>query len=145
MNIEKHSEKWRDFEREIEGKAGTGGGGAGTSGGDSDEELVMVQTQAQLAGFKNQRCPMTSVEITELEEPVKDKMGYIYEKKAILKYLQGGRYNTGNGVRRCPVGGTQHTLCAQDLQLAMMQIRAYKRRARLTQSQAQNEGDVLDL
>ena len=46
-----------------------------------------------------------SVQVLELEEPVEDEMGYVYEKAAILAYIIRITRRPGEPVP-CPVAGT---------------------------------------
>ena len=140
IDVERHSEKWRDFEREIEGKSGAADAAAGEV---EDEDIAVVGlTQAQQAGIRNQRCPISGKDIGDLDDPVRDSKGYIYERIAIEGYLSQGR---GRHIsKRCPVAGANHMVAVADLQSAQMQVRAVRRRERLTQNQNEND-EVMDL
>ena len=140
IDVERHSEKWRDFEREIEGKSGAANAAAGEV---EDEDIAVVGlTQAQQAGIRNQRCPISGKDIGDLDDPVRDSKGYIYERIAIEGYLSQGR---GRHIsKRCPVAGANHMVAVADLQSAQMQVRAVRRRERLTQNQNEND-EVMDL
>jgi len=143
INIERHSDKWSEFVRKIEGKEVSG-----VQPEDEEEDIICVEpTQAQKAGLKNQRCPITAVDVTELVDPVSDTKGYIYERKALLQYLQ----RSGRPCPRvCPIAGSQHIVAPDELQSAELQIRKLKRLKKTfgeTQTQAggtQNDR-VLDL
>lgn len=111
IDVERHSEKWRDFEREIEGKSGAANAAAGEV---EDEDIAVVGlTQAQQAGIRNQRCPISGKDIGDLDDPVRDSKGYIYERIAIEGYLSQGR---GRHIsKRCPVAGANHMVAVADL------------------------------
>ena len=132
-NLEQHSDKWKAFEEEIEGKY--------QAANEEDEDLMFVPTQQQGLA-PNRHCPITGTPILELREPVKDSKGYIYEKEAIAAILRSGRDTYRQ--KKCPVAGAQHMIRWEDLRSAEAQVRLYKRQ----QSRNQNldeEDNILDL
>ena len=85
---------------------------------------------------------MAGRDLGDLDDPVRDSKGYIYERIAIEGYLSQGR---GRHIsKRCPVAGANHMVAVADLQSAQMQVRAVRRRERLTQNQNEND-EVMDL
>ena len=88
-------------------------------------------------------------QIMELEEPVEDERGYVYEKAAILDHIrQQERRSPGQCV--CPVSGTTHIITAAGLRPARAVKQAQRRRrlGRQPQQAGQSRrrsGDVLDL
>jgi hypothetical protein len=89
-------------------------------GDDDDDDLII--TQAGNAGgfllggvsFPNEKCPMSGKRLEEVDEPVVDEKGYVYERAAIEAHVakygkpEGGRGGTGEKAVECPVAGTSH-------------------------------------
>ena len=80
----------------------------------------------------------------ELEDPVEDERGYVYEKAAILDHIR--LKQPGQCV--CPVSGTMHVITAEGLRparaLKQAQRRARQGRLRPGRNRSRS-GDVLDL
>ncbi|KAG1678265.1 hypothetical protein FOA52_013886 [Chlamydomonas sp. UWO 241] len=94
--------------------------GLAVSAGDDD---VIDESRAEVA---NNQCPLSLKSVFKLDEAVTDRMGIIYEKKAVVDYLrQHGR--NGQPVV-CPVAGASHTLTVGSLKPAMQLERAKRRR-----------------
>jgi hypothetical protein len=77
-------------------------------------------------------------QIYNLDHPVRDQLGYVYERSAILMMI-------GNAARvPCPVLGTMHTVSVADLKDAT-EIRLKKRLQRLKRNtQAQTQAELID-
>uniref|UniRef100_A0A7S3QT71 SP-RING-type domain-containing protein n=1 Tax=Dunaliella tertiolecta TaxID=3047 RepID=A0A7S3QT71_DUNTE len=122
---------------------GTQGPGAG-GGGEDDDDIVMGGGNQELL---NNRCPITQKSVFELEQPVEDQYGYIYEHQAI-------RATLANHAQRgqpcsCPIAGTAHRITVADLRPSE-RIKRARRRAMLQRgTQAgntqQQENDVYDV
>jgi len=90
--------------------------------GDDDDDDDLIITQAGNAGgfllggvsFPNEKCPMSGKRLEEVDEPVVDEKGYVYERAAIEAHVakygkpEGGRGGTGEKAVECPVAGTSH-------------------------------------
>ena len=88
----------------------------------------------------------------ELEEPVVDARGFVYEKAAAVQYVQTvARTRPGRGVP-CPQAGTSHTLRVEDLRPAEKVLAARRRaerrggtQAAVAAAAAAGASDVLDV
>lgn len=72
--------------------------------------------------------PPSRPQLLQIDDPVVDRMGYVYEKASILGHIaaQGGRARRV----RAPVAGTAHAVVADDLRPAAAVVRAKKAAAR---------------
>lgn len=123
----------REFEQKVEeGKRKAPG-----AGGDEDEDIVMTGAQATT----NSRCPITSKPIADIEEPVQDQKGYVYERRAIEQYIRSKR---GAPVP-CPQSGTSHALTLADLKPAKAVVRMRKRAKLMENRTAAGVDDAADL
>lgn len=57
----------------------------------------------------------------DLEDPVEDANGFVYEKKPLMRYLRGGS-------RESPFAETNHVVHARDIKPAAHILAAKKRR-----------------
>ena len=139
FNHKRHA-KWIEFC----GTIGDVTAGAGADAEDADADLVCMATQQQNLAV-NKRCPLTGKSIMELDDPVRDKRGYVYEKAPLLEYIKRkGQYN--NGRAACPVAGAEHMLEKKDITSAHMLIAAIKRSERANRNaEAGAADDVQDL
>ena len=80
----------------------------GVDGDDLDADLVLDEEDGT-AGARNAKCPLTAKRIEAIDEPVEDKMGFIYEKDAIMRYI-GSKKSVD-----CPEAGTRHKVSKADL------------------------------
>ena len=76
-----------------------------------------------------------AAQILELESPVEDQQGYVYEQAAILEYIRREEAKPaprGHTVHpcACPVAGTTHVLTAHGMRPARAVKREMERRAR---------------
>jgi len=65
----------------------------------------------------------------DLQEPVQDKLGFVYEKSAIVEYIN----KRSQGNRRpcpCPVAGTSHTVTVAELRVCAGVVAEKKKAAR---------------
>lgn len=85
------------------------------------------------AEFRNRRCVLTQKDIFDLDEPVEDANGWIWEKRAIVEHIrthQGRAKNPANQV---------HTITEAELKHSRRVVREAQKRKRLaakTQIQA---------
>ena len=94
-------------------------------GDDEDEDLIITQAGAGgvlLDGisFPNEMCPMSGKKLVDIDEPVEDEKGYVYERAAIEDYIRRngkpeGRGGAGEKVMSCPVAGTSHQVAVSKL------------------------------
>ena len=77
---------------------------------DVEDEDVMLTGQPQAT--VNARCPITSMLIADIEEPVQDQKGYVYDKMAIEQYIR-----KKGGSCPCPQSGTSHAVSYTHLTL----------------------------
>jgi len=84
------------------------------------------------------------LQIMELEDPVEDERGYVYEKAAVQDYIR----QKPPGHCQCPVSGTVHLITIEGLRPARVLKQAQRRARQGKQRPDQNRrrsGDVLDL
>lgn len=93
-----------------------------------DEDVILTSQALQT----NSRCPMSAKPVDQLEEPVMDQKGYVYEKKLIEQFIRakGGRVP-------CPQAGAGHVITLNDLKPARHIERARKRAKYTGQSSTQ--------
>ena len=106
-----------------------------------DDEIAIAGNSTQQVS-RNERCPITGKPVMELEEPVVDKMNFVYEKTAILQMIKNKRFI------KCPVAGTMHDVTAAELKPASRLIAEKKKLARHGGKNAKKqvpEGEVLEL
>lgn len=102
----------------------------GTEELDPDAELMVVGAGADGAnGVKNAKCPLCLRKVEDLDEPVEDLKGFVYEQAAILEYI--GRKPSVP----CPVAGTSHAVKKADLKPSRAAIRLKARRGRFASEQ----------
>lgn len=88
--------------------------------GDDDDDVIMDTN-----GYaENARCPYTGKPVEELDDPVEDQQGYVYERSAIL----GDILRTREGVIDAPVAGARHKIRHTDLKKAERLLRYKKAR-----------------
>ena len=76
----------------------------------------------------------------ELDEPVEDRRGFVYEKADILRFI--GR----QGTIQCPVSGTNHSVSADQLQPARAVLKMQKLAQREGAAHGNKRGiNVLDV
>lgn len=102
---------------------------------DPDDDLQL----ASGAQFKNMRCNVTTKSIFELDDPVEDAQGYIYEKAAIMQLItqHGGRVQ--NPAKR----DANLFVTAAELVPCRRVQREAQRRRKEQQSQADNAEEIL--
>jgi hypothetical protein len=98
---------------------------AAVRGGDvalgDDEDLMVVGGGAN--GFlRNAKCPLSLKNLEDLNEPLEDSKGYVYEAAAIIDYI--GRKTSV----QCPVAGTTHTVKRAELKPSRHVMRLKARR-----------------
>jgi hypothetical protein len=54
--------------------------------GEEEEEVAMVGST--LGEYRNNKCPLSGIDIIDLEDPVWDQMKVIYERSAIENYIK---------------------------------------------------------
>jgi hypothetical protein len=105
-------------------------------------------------GARNARCPITSRPITELEDPVADALGFVYERAAVEDYIARrlaapprapGRARGPAGTVPCPVANTMHAVSAAELKSARALVAAARRAAAGAGSRRELETEVLDV
>ncbi len=72
------------------------------------------------------------MQVAELDEPVEDQKGFIYEKKAIIQALQQAQRNDRFNWVECPLPGVNHAVMLEHLKPVnkrRLQLLAQRRRA----------------
>lgn len=76
----------------------------------------------------------------ELDEPVEDLKGFVYERADIVRFMKQQQSIL------CPVSGTNHSVSVGDLRPARAIMRAQSRAQRNPRAQAHRSGeDVIDV
>lgn len=115
------------------------------TGGDDSEEEVVVQVNADDVA-PNRNCPCSLKPVLELEDPVEDDQGIVYDRQSIESYIRSqARASQRNNVR-CPLAGSTHTLSLDSLRTAQKVLRAQKRhrRRQANRTEAEFEDDTFD-
>lgn len=113
---------------------------------DEDEDLVVTQAGGA-GGYQppTMKCPITGKAVEEIEDPVEDEKGYIYENAAIEQYILA---HTGHGrgdSYDCPQSGTTHKISIASLKPAKKFMRWKKVKARLAARRRTSEGGDSDV
>eukprot|EP00740_Mantoniella_antarctica_P018412 CAMPEP_0198692904 /NCGR_PEP_ID=MMETSP1468-20131203/238122_1 /TAXON_ID=1461545 /ORGANISM="Mantoniella sp, Strain CCMP1436" /LENGTH=237 /DNA_ID=CAMNT_0044447165 /DNA_START=32 /DNA_END=742 /DNA_ORIENTATION=+ len=114
------------FAAEFEKKVADGKRKAPGAAAEEQDEDIMLTSQA--GHTTNLKCPITAKAIDEIEEPVVDQKGYVYDKKAITQYI-----NQKGGKAPCPQSGTSHVISIKDLKPARS-VLTQRKRAKLVQT-----------
>ena len=86
-----------------------------------------------------------ALQVLELDEPVEDRRGFVYEKADIERYIQQHERRQG-GPCPCPVSGTSHSVALADLRVARAVLRAKQRAQRQGAGRGgRSAADVLDV
>lgn len=112
---------------------------------DEDEDLVVTQAGGAL-GYQppNSKCPISGKAVEEIEHPVEDEKGYLYERDVIEQFI---RANTGRGrgdACDCPQSGTSHKISIASLKPAKQFTRWKKVKAQLAARRRASEGGLDD-
>ncbi|GIL43654.1 hypothetical protein Vafri_1332 [Volvox africanus] len=114
-------QRLRDFQEVV---AGAGGHAFVDEDNLGDEDLLIEDNRS----WVNAKCPLSMKEVLDLENPVKDCLGYVYERSSIMEYLHA--HPRG---RKHPCAGVNQDIKETDLKPAEDVLRA-KRRQRLQQA-----------
>ena len=76
----------------------------------------------------NTKCPLTGIELKDLQEPVEDAVGIVYEKAQVLTFL--GR----EGRKKCPEALRNHVVTKEELKVSekVMRMKRIGHRTRET-------------
>jgi hypothetical protein len=89
------------------------------------------------------------VQLLDLEEPVVDAIGFVYEKAAVEHYLRGKGVTQPHQRAPCPMAGTSQTISLGELRSAKAVLAAKRRaaagRGRRAPTQRQETAEVVDL
>lgn len=96
-----------------------------------DDDIAIENTGPELA--KNVKCPITMKALLDLDDPVMDDVGFVYERTAILSMLRNGRHSS----MKCPVAGTVHTISEKELRPATAVLMEKRRVARFGKRRTQ--------
>jgi hypothetical protein len=102
-----------------------------------DDDIAIENSGPELA--KNVKCPITMKALLDLDDPVVDKVGFVYERAAILSMLRNARHSS----MKCPVAGTVHTIDEKELRPATAVLMEKRRVARFGKRRAHigDDGD----
>ncbi|KIZ00968.1 hypothetical protein MNEG_6995 [Monoraphidium neglectum] len=113
----KRSQAMRDFD-EAAGTEANGGGGGGDDE-DDDEDVVDVG-----GGALNATCPISGRNIYDLEDPVEDQVGYVYERSAIEQHIR----IHAHGCCDAPFPGVSHRITIAGLKKSTKVLNQQRRR-----------------
>lgn len=102
----------------------------------SDDEICIG---GERGAAPNAFCPLSGKPLMEIEEPVEDQKGYVYEKHDVVYYI-----NSNGGSVKCPSSATQHMITIPELKRAHKLIRQQKHQ-RIHGTQRQSQDDVVDV
>ena len=114
---------------DFDQKVGDARGRAPGASADGEDQDVMLTSQARFT--VNARCPITSKLIEDIEQPVQDQKGYVYDKQSIEQYIR-----KKNGSCPCPQSGTSHVITLNDLRPAR-NVERMRKRQKLMMTQEQ--------
>ncbi len=123
---------------EFDSQAGQAAGEAADEQID-DEIAIAGESTRQVA--RNITCPITMRPVMDLQEPVEDKMTFVYERWAIEEMLN----KKGGGPIHCPVAGTTHTVCLTDLKPARALLAEKRRGGGRKKRAAEDDADLVEL
>ncbi|KAG2431366.1 hypothetical protein HYH02_013355 [Chlamydomonas schloesseri] len=119
------------------GAAAGGGSGAAADEDDADEDVVEAGGAGGRRGWQNDKCPLSLKNVLDLEVPVQDPVGYVYDKAAVLEWLRRTRGRAGPGgaaqTQAHPVAGCSHFLHESQL-LPARAVEREQRRRRLREA-----------
>eukprot|EP01024_Parvocaulis_polyphysoides_P048583 TRINITY_DN4639_c2_g5_i1.p1 TRINITY_DN4639_c2_g5~~TRINITY_DN4639_c2_g5_i1.p1 ORF type:complete len:262 (-),score=42.84 TRINITY_DN4639_c2_g5_i1:277-1062(-) len=110
------------------------GSGEGQDQQQEDDDIV-IETGKNVA--PNAKCPLTGIDIFELDNPVEDSKGYVYQSEAIIKAISQQREKQ----LKCPVAGTSHFIRENTLKRANKVIFEQKKRRLGRNQNDQNAGE----
>ncbi|GMH42727.1 hypothetical protein BSKO_10646 [Bryopsis sp. KO-2023] len=130
------AEEVRSLQAEL-GNIGAGGNEQAQEMGE-DEDLVIDDTSGLAP---NDTCPLTLKPILEIDDPVEDAKGIVYERRMIEESL----HKEPSNAHVCPMAGTNHIVRLRDLVPARRVMRERKRRFAQASGAADSEelDDVL--
>jgi hypothetical protein len=91
---------------------------ANAKGEDNGEGFIITDEHGNVGGsggsgaILNAKCPITGLPLKDLEEPVEDAVGIVYEKQAVLTFL--GR----EGKKKCPEAMRNHVVTKEELKVS---------------------------
>lgn len=103
------------------------------------DDDIEVQIGGDSGAAPNAQCPLTMRPLLEIENPVADQKGYVYEKDAVEQYIRQNR-----GSIKCPATATSHMITIQDLKKAIKVLKM-QRKQRMYGTQNQPQADVFDV
>mmetsp|Transcript_15231 Transcript_15231/g.42629 ORF Transcript_15231/g.42629 Transcript_15231/m.42629 type:complete len:242 (-) Transcript_15231:72-797(-) len=95
--------------------------GHAAPGGEDEELMIAGDPQPAV----NAKCPISAKPVMEMQEPVEDQKGYVYEKDHIINYIKS--FTRKGKLAMCPQAGTQHTLTESQLKPARAVLREQRR------------------
>lgn len=102
----------------------------------SDDEICIGGSHAAAA---NVACPLSGKPLMEIEDPVEDQAGYVYERYIVEKYIKENQ-----GSVECPVSATHHIITIAGLKRAHKVIRQ-QRHQKIHGTQQQSQAEVFDV
>ncbi|DBA85803.1 TPA: hypothetical protein ACH3X1_005355 [Trebouxia sp. C0004] len=106
-----------------------------------DDDIKIQMGGSNTGAAPNATCPLSGKPILELEDPVEDQKGYVYERENIEEYVRAAR-----GSVACPAAATSHFVNMATLKKANKVIRLQRKAQRLgTQGQTQADDDIVDV
>lgn len=102
-----------------------------------NDDDIEVQIGGDANAAPNATCPLSLKPIMEIDDPVVDQKGYVYERQVIEEYIR-----SDGGKTMCPATATSHEVTLANLKKAHKIIRQQRYG---TQKQSQADIDVVDV
>ena len=99
---------------------------------DDDEDADLVITQAGGGGGgggyqpPNVKCPISGMSLKDIQDPVEDDKGYVYERQPMEQYITQHTRRIRETAVDCPQSGTTHKVSLASLKPAMKLLRQRK-------------------
>lgn len=84
-----------------------------------DEDLLVDDDTT--ASVKNAKCPISGKRIEDIDDPVEDQLGFVYEKSSIEMFIGRAAF------KECPQQGTSHRVSRKDLKPSRNAMRLKQR------------------
>ncbi|PNW69917.1 hypothetical protein CHLRE_17g698200v5 [Chlamydomonas reinhardtii] len=107
-----------------------GGGGAGGQAAEDEDDDVVEQGAGGRRNWTNTTCPLSLKNVLDLDHPVRDPVGYVFDREAVTDWLRRTRRPglAPAQMQAHPVAGCSHFLREEQLVPAAEVVREQRRR-----------------
>jgi E3 SUMO-protein ligase NSE2 len=109
---------WQQFEEAV--------AGVDEQNEEQIDDDIAIEGGLSTSVARNAKCPITMKVVLELEDPVEDEVGYVYDRQAIVQMLK----NAGPRGIKCPEAGTNHRVTEGRLRPATKVLAAQRKAAK---------------